>query len=426
MPRHPEPHWRPKFGCYVYQVDGRRHYLRSIAKGDTAAAWRRVAEIQAGRDAERAGADVFTVDRLCAAYIAWSAANTRPRTADGHARILQRFCDFEHQGTRYGDRPAAEIDATDVGRMRRAWEKAGHARGYVAKIYASVLAAWAWAARPEEDRPEPLLEKNALAGLRRPSAPGRADRVATRDQLAAFLRAARRDVEAPWPVGTKGRCMACMRDGRPGPCRRNHAATTRMMRDTLVLLRLIGETGCRPGEACGARWEDWRPEADRDRRTGLAWGVLEVDHKNIRHTVRKRKLPVPPPLVRAIERIRAREGRHPAYLFTHRRGRGAAARGDAAAAAGSPWNTTALDARLRKWRAAAIAAGAALDGTFVPYALRHAYYSRTAPVLGAELAGLIGGTSGAVVRQVYLHSSDSALIEGARTARARRKGSGGE
>jgi integrase len=423
MPRKSEPRWYDQFGCYTFNYRGTRHYLRGIDRDDKLGLYKEVEKIRAAADAAKAAEGTLTVRKLASLYlVALRQAGMKDRTIEGHEEILRKFRDFRHKGVAYGDRPARTIAASDLGRMDRAWREAGHAPGYRAHLYASVLACWNWASRPEPDRnPERLIEENPFAGMRRPSTKGRLARIATRDDLARFLRYARADLNRPWPAGTRGRCMACMRDGRPGPCRRSHAPTLRMLRDTLVLLRLVGETGCRPGEACAALWEDWRPHVGADDR-GHSWGILEVEHKTIRYTGGKRKLVVPPPLVRAIERIRSREGRHETYIFTHRRGRGAEDRGQDSAAAGEPWNTTALDRRLRQWRNAAIEGGLAIRKDFTPYALRHAYYSKVAPVLGAELAGLLGGTSGAVVRKVYLHGRDEDLIRGQSQARKRPEG----
>jgi integrase len=413
VPRNPEPHWRDRFGCYTFTHRRVRHYLRGVAKGDAAAARARARAILAAADAADLAARDRTVEAVCLGFLAWSARANKPRTTDGHARLLSLFCDFAPGGARYGARPARSITATDLGRMRKAWEAKGHAPGYVAQLYKSVLACWNWAARPEPDRvPERWVDPNPLAGMRRPTVRGRADRSATPAEVAALLRHARARINAPFKVATRGRCMACMAARRPGPCRRSHAATTQMLRETLVLVRLIAATGARPGEACGAKWEGWTPHAGRDGATGQWWGLLRLEHKNERWTGKPKLVPVPPPLVRAIERIRARPGHHPESIFAHRRGRGSAGRGAATAGAGEPWTTSALDARVRKWRE-----GAGLPGGLVLYGLRHAYYSRVAPILGAELAGLIGGTSGGVVRKVYLHARPEALIDAARVAR---------
>jgi integrase len=184
-------------------------------------------------------------------------------------------------------------------------------------------------------------------------------------------------------------------------------------------------TGARPGELCAARWEDWRPNVIRDA-LGHGWSILEVDHKNRRWTDgRKRKIIVPPALTRAIERMRAREGRHPTHLWAHRRGRGAETRGAVSPELGEPWKRHALDQRVRKWREAAIQAAAAGDrlAALVPpdvvlYCLRHGYYSRVAPVLGALTAGQLGGTNNAqVVERRYVHSQDAQLLGAAVASR---------
>jgi len=430
MPRHPEPRWRDKLGCYVYNFRCRRHYLRGIAKGDGAAVRAAVERIKAEADAAALALREPTARMLGEWFLRWSARHNTYRTTADHDAMIRRFCAFGSPP--YGDRPARTITATDLARMRQEWEKAGYGAAYVQRLYKSVLACWAWAARPEPDRgdglPEKLLDSNPLAGMRRPRGPARAERYATRKELADLLRAGWREANRPWRTGTRGRCLACTRAGREGPCRRSHAATARMDRDSVLLVRLLRATGARPSELCKATWADWSPHVAQDPETGHWWGLIRLSperHKTGRSTGRPRRIAVPPLLARALERIRARkatigrENGDKAAIFTHRRARGSEARGAVDAGAGEPWTVGALGHRFRRWRQGV--PPELRSPSLTLYTLRHTWYTDAAPVVGAEAAGQAGGTSGAIVRQVYLAGRDETVIQTARAARARRR-----
>jgi integrase len=415
MGRPNKPYWHEGDGCYRTVIGGRCRLLRGIAKGDETGARRKLGELlRLEAEAERHRLDP-TVDRLCLAYLAWQQEHggLAKVTLRGHKDHLAKFAEFAHAGTRYGDRRAAAITATDLGRVRAALEREGKGALHV---YKSVLACWNWAARPVPFRePEVILERNPLAGIARPPQGARTDRDASPGELARFLRHAWRDVNLGWPPGTRGRCMACMAARRAGPCQRDHSASTRMLRDAVLMLRLIAETGMRPGEACGARWGGWTPRAYRDEATGQWWGLLTVEHKMRRFTGGKpRKVLVPPLMARAIERIRRREGRHPEFLFAHRRGK---ATTGTTAAGGAPWNTTAFGRRLRRWRQGAEGVGK----DFVSYSLRHRYFSDVAPTIDAERAAMVGGNSAAVVRRVYLRARTAELGRAAAEGRRGRR-----
>lgn len=423
MPKDSRPRWH-KSGAWRFRFRGTDHYAKLGGPKDWqgAADWATAIKDAAAREERRWAAP--TVASLAAWYLLWHARRgTAAKTLEQYDAMLRRFV-----GTVGADTPAADVRPADLRRADRELERAGlgSTRYHLAKV---VLACWAWAARPEPDRatadgrplPDVLLAANPLAGCRPPRVRRAVDRVAGRRHVAELLRAARAEVESGWARGTKGRCVTCARAGRRGPCRRSHDGTRVLLRDALVLVRLAAASGCRPGELCSAAWDGWESRAARDD-AGNWWGLLLVDHKTQRHTGRRRPVVVPPLLARAIERIRARPGRHPERIWSHRRGRGAVARG--APASGEPWTTAALGRRLRQWREAARAAGRDVPATFSAYALRHGFFTSAAPAIGATAAALLGGNSAAVVERVYLHGRADDLVRQAAAARAASRAGG--
>ncbi|MEW4569343.1 site-specific integrase [Tautonia sp. JC769] len=430
MPVEGRPRWFPSRACWRYRFRGRQYYSKGLGPKDGPAARRWADAIRdqvehedqvAGRPTVARLADWFLVDGV--------ARGLTKKTLAGYDEMLRWFCAYDPDGRgAIGGRRADQVGAAELRAMVRGWERSGKAAHSRARLVRVVRACFSWAADDRPDRvdeqgralPRRLIARDDMAQVKAPKTPATAlDRAAELDDVARLLKWARADVERPRPMGTKGRCISCMKARRPGPCRRDHSTTTRMLRDMLVLLRLATAAGCRPGELCAARWEDWNPKAWPDPVSGAWWGVLKVSHKTEGHTGRKREVPVPPALRRAIERIRGRAGRHPEFLFTHRRAKGSTGRGAASAEAGEPWTPNALARRLRSWRDAAVEAGVPIPEGFTAYWLRHGFYSRAAPVIGAEAAGMVGGTSGAVVRRVYLKGRMEDLTRA--TAAARRR-----
>ena len=405
MPRASKPTWI-KSGRWRFRFQGHDHYAVLGGASDWAGAARWADQIrQAADQLGRAALDP-EVWQVCDWYLYWVAQRgAAAKTREQYRAILSHWCRLVGP-----HRKAREIQPIDLARAERWFESRGQAssRWHLVKV---VLACWAWAARPEPERvasdgsrlPDRLFERNSLAGYRRPPAPKSRRQASERGHVAAVLRAGKLQVATGWRRGTRGRCLTCTRIGKPGGCHRSHDPTRAMLRETLLLIRVLAATGARPGELCGARWADWTPRAGRDD-AGHWWGVLRVRHKNQRHTGELRPIVVLPVLARAIERMRAREGRHPEWIWTHRRGRGSGHRGTAQA--GEPWTVPALGRRVRAWRG--LAKGVPEGWSL--YWLRHGWYSTHAPRLGAEVAGLLGGTSGRIVRQTYLHHQITDMI----------------
>jgi integrase len=289
-----------------------------------------------------------------------------------------------------------------------------------------------WAARRIPDRePAVLVPANPLKGVPRPVIPRSPERYAERDELAAFLRWAWRRAKRK---DSKGRV----------------SLTSRFDRQLCLLVRLAAHTGARPGELCitgrhrretGFTWDRWEPDAHTNalgHRVGL---ITHQKHKTAGKTGRAREIVVPPILVRALERHRARDWAHPEWVFTHRRGQNAESRGAMTAAVGEPWTSHNLGTKIRKWRAKAIAEGKRLkaegkptrgleriqdegDNRFVLYRLRHTRITDLIGVNGGlshDQAAALTGTSGKMIETTYGHLTGTRLIELDQAARSRRR-----
>lgn len=405
MPRASKPSWVQANGCWRFRYQGRVHWAKLGGPDDWSGAARWADQIRSQVARVESLGTSPTVFEVCDWFLWWhSRHGSSPRTREQYRAVLTHWCRLVG-----ADRKAADIQPIDLARAERWFEAKGQqsTRWHLVKV---VLACWAWAARPEPDRdtpdglrlPDRLLERNTLEGYRRPRAPRGKRQAGERWHVAAVIRAARSGMQ-DWAMGTQGRCVTCTRHHRAGPCRRSHDPTRQHHRDTLLLLRVLAATGARPGELAGAKWENWEPAAGRDDR-GHWWGVLRVAHKTQRHTGDLRAIVVPPVLTRAIERMRVRPGRHEVYLWTHRRGKGSGHVGSVTA--GTPWTVTALGRRVREWRSRAkgVPEGWSL------YWMRHGWYTRNAPRLGAEVAGLLGGTGAQVIRRVYLHADVGTMV----------------
>jgi integrase len=103
--------------------------------------------------------------------------------------------------------------------------------------------------------------------------------------------------------------------------RRAERMTPLMARFTLAtadLIEFVRETGCRPGEACSARWDQYHPDRAL---------ILQAEHKTSGKTGRPRKIVLTARAAEIVERIRALPDHHPEFIFTHKRGKGAIGRG---------------------------------------------------------------------------------------------------
>jgi integrase len=324
---------------------------------------------------------------------------------------IGQFARFTHQGGAYRDRRAAGLTATDLQRYLDARRDEGRKPHYLAKLAGVVQAMLNWAANPHPHRhPERLLPGgNPLRGMAAPKVPDSPERFAETRAVASFLRA--------W-LGI------ARRRGRGG-------RQARSERLAALLLRVLVQTGCRPGEACKAQWGDVDWEAGRTA-AGHAFGKITLPPerwKMGRKTGKSRTVYLTPALTRALRRESLRLDRHPTHLFHHIRRR--RAEGEEEASESEPWTSAALAARVRKVRKLAIAAGADLEDAgpnrIVNYLWRHTAASRALmrgmdPVTVAALLG----TSPEMLRKHYGHILDSHLARAAEAlAGARRPAPGG-
>jgi integrase len=366
-------------------------------------------------------------------YLAWVAKQVdedrrSEETLRSHKERLAQWMNFTsvsglYEGTPTADRLIRSLtdqDAIDFLahlRAKRPDNPISERRidGIIRSIHACLN--WASAVIPEREPRVILATGNPFAGIKAGDPSETPRRMPTRDELARFLRAARREVEAwtPLDVGkaNSGRCGGCKKTGKPGPCRRSHRLRSIHDRIALMMCRLQASSGTRPKELCTAgwgplvgEWVGWTAKYSQDP-LGRWWGLIVVKGKTYRKTKRVRTIPVRPILARAIERVRA-QALHDELIFP-RLTRGGSGR----------WPTDGLDARVRAWREAA-----GLSSDFVLYAMRHTFYTKAVGKAGltAEQAGAIGGTSGAVVRRTYLQQDLDVLFDHAfRVSQAEQK-----
>jgi integrase len=316
---------------------------------------------------------------------------------------IAQFCAFTHRGVPYRDRRASTLEATDLDRFIRAKREQGRKPHYLRKLHGVVQAILNWAANPHANRtPERLLPGgNPLRGMAAPDVPASPERFADVKTIAEFLKAWRR---------------AANRTPREG----RRARYTRL---TALLLRVVIQTGCRPGEACKAEWGDVKWDAGRTA-AGHTFAkiVLPPERwKAGRKTGKSRTIRLTPMLTRAIRREYERPDRHPTHLFVHIN-RAYRRHGDKTI----PWTSTLLSDRIRRLRREAIADGVKLidegPNRIVAYLFRHTAASRALmrgmdPTTTATLLG----TSPDMLKRHYGHLLDGHLDAAAETlARARR------
>lgn len=405
MPRPNKPSWHPAGRCFRCMIDRKPVYFpqtigrfdKPLIDGVPKAAWDWLEEYKA--EQRRNVIDVAdpTVFVLCQLYLQWvegerDAGRMSDSNYEGHTTRLTRFWECVPDGVggdkrRFGDRRASELDFEDLTAFVNTMQAVPYSPHYIANICSSVQASLNWATKPVKGRnPVRYLTHNPVQGFRPPKPPKASERYIEPVQLRAFLRWAWR--------------------------RARHAYGVRQKVSDLVFVRLLwflALTGARPGEACGARWDqiNWRNQIL----------VLE-EWKNRKKTGELREIHITPPvarLLRAIERI---PGRNPEWVFTHKIGRGQG--GVTASSEGTPWNGDALGYKIRKWRKVAkkewetakaegkdvgelpiVVEGA---GRFVAYLLRHTYISEGlhAGLSESEIAELCG-TSAEMIRDTYGH-----------------------
>lgn len=422
--RRPKAVWNATEQCYRTNTGGRTKRFKGIARGDEVGIARAMAEYLAELDREARPPEPLGWD-IAIAYCA-EARGRKPRTVESHRERLLLFCDYvpPKSAMCLGDLRGPEYRPSHLKGMMAAMAAAGHSPHYVAGVVNSAKAAFAWAASEEGGR---LVAANPFGKeVRGPKIPKGVERYADRREVAAFLRFAK-----GWA------------DARPGPLMRRFA------RLLLLLVRTSIHTGARPGSLASAWWGDFDPAKGSI--------VLPADrHKTGTKTGRPLTILLPPTIVRALARERAREGRHPISIFTHKRGRGSADRG-ADRDAGEPWgefvtlpngkpsfdaDTRPLCRAVRKIRADAVEEAARRkaakeplrgldlvkdegDNRFVIYRLRHTYISDglMGGVASASIAE-VTGTSDRMIAHTYGHLLEGHLKTTAEEIHAMRRSKG--
>jgi integrase len=397
MPRIPEGYWcerskryyarlgppSPKTGksgaVMLKYPDG-----RPIAYGDLGAKAAAIQRLLAAREEARRRAAGPTVSDLIAGYLDWhERRGSKPRTIETHEEHLYKFEAFEWSGASYGARGAATIGVKDWTRYRKAMEARGCQTGYVKLAFASVAACWNWAARPVEDRePERLLASNPFAGLERPK------RGRTRRPI------------LPWPT------IKALLDFAAGWVEEaSYERDLARNRLKLLALRLIAESGCRPGEAVGLRWE-WVHEEER---------VIIIpagEDKTGWKTHVDRFIGLSPELAAELARVRASGVAHEVFVV--------APRGEPRT---KPPGVRQYDHWFRLLRRAAQGKEIPIPGEVTPYALRHAMVTQ-ARAGGIDLERLAPamGHGVDVARDTYARSQAPEVVAIMDRARAAREG----
>lgn len=414
MSRPRKPHWvipgPGRRGVWRTQIDGQYHYLRGVGRYDKPlvgsgvdaiplAAWDWLHGLEA--EARRPSTAEPSCHWLCNWYLQWARSEVQAGRLSEAQWMGQRSrlgLLLAWPGVR--DTPAGRLGVETVAAFL------GDLRGryspsYVAGVGRTVRTVWRWAARPVPGRsPLRLIAANPLDGYRFPRAPVAPRGYVPGEVVRGFYRWA-------W-----ARARA-----QPGVYRRF---------DRLFVLCLWFQrlTGCRPGEAVTLRWDSW----DRD-----AGKITLTEHKSA-HLGKSRVIWVTPPVARLLRVIDRLPDRHPDYVFTHRRARGAIDRGEFVKLAGEPWPSgSAASAKVRALRELALprpcegCEGArckacrgrgvvgvpGLEGEgprkLVAYCNRHGYASDaiSAGWTTEHVADLLGNTA-QVTAATYTHSIDSA------------------
>lgn len=423
MARPHKPQWHEARRCWKVTIEGRTRYFgRDIPPGEKPQmagiperAWTVMNDmIREGAAAVVNAADP-TVAAVCELYLVWAECEVeKDRMARanyrGHRTHLGRFCHFAPSGRpALGSRKARGLVPADLERAVAAWQAEGYAPHYVANLCRSVQAAFNWATRPADDAEgQRLLAENPFKGHRAPMVPRGAERFAERAEAAAFLRFFRGYAD---------------RVGRD-------SATARFDRRTILLERVLIRTGCRPGEACVLQWGDIRWDAGRTS-AGHAYARAVIPYtrwKTGKATGKPRTIYFSPALTRALRRLEARPDRHETYVFTHIAGRNLRDIGEDPRA-GVPWSdSSALAAKVRAVRRAAIAAGVAVQevgaNRLVNYRWRHTAIS-TLLMMGIDVPTVaeLTGTSPAMIYRTYGHLLSEHLAAAAeRLSTGRRSG----
>ena len=366
--------------------NGRAKRVYAPKSIDTEAkAWAWLSERLAKVEAEKILGTDPTVFALTELWLAWSDR----RASEGHITRKEYVNRCTHvalfREAAVGGRPvggilAREFTSAELSAVVDGW-RSRYSGQYVANVVRSIKAAWKWGSDRVAGRvPLRLLPEHTLASYRPPAVPRRVDRYVEPEVIRAFERWA-------W---SRARSSA--------------GYSRRFDRLFLLLFRFCRLTGARPGEACRLTWSmiDWRSRLI----------VIPPElHKTGKKTGRAREIQLTRPVLRLLEKIEALRGRHPEFVFTHRRGKGSALRGEVDPEAGEPWpDGSSASKRLLRLRRECIASGAVpgLEDVgpkrLVLYTARHVYASEAlmAGLTSTDTAELLGN-SAAMIESTYGH-----------------------
>lgn len=358
-----------------------------IRQADLAGKLAAISRLLAGQGKARESTAVGpTVAEVSWRYLAWhKEQGSAEATIAGHLYWLKRFAKVRLGGVKVGDRAAASIAPEDV------WAADGMlGTGRHRGLYLSVMACWAWAARPIRGRtPTRLLPSNALEGLQRPPAGSRGDCTVDWATTRRMLRLARQ-----WAKQ------------RP---RARIARTIWIRRLKVLAITLIAHTGCRPFEAAELEWDevDWgngliRVGAGRDkaRRPG-------------RKPRKPRYIAVPAGLLKAMRIVRDSGHAHPTWVF---QSPSAAAKGALnVAELGRAFSRDIIPFGERREPPLRWPPGATL------YAFRHSWQSEGMEVASVEGVSAAAGNSPAVLLSTYHHPRARHIQEVAEMVRKERR-----
>ena len=344
------------------------------------------------------------------AYLQWSAENADPRTHRGYDEILPKFYLWETgDGTRLGELPAWQVQGSHLEAIVESMTAAGNSPHYIDRLVKSVKRVWAWAARPNPARTPPtLVSGDPFAQVKRPRIPRSPERYLKKRHVEEFLR------WAYWSAKRKARGAA--RNRFIGS--EDDTLLCRFDRIFVLMIRFIRMTGCRPDEAARARWSD----------LDLGRGTLTIRGKLTSRTGMQRVVFLTPRLVRMLEGLEKLPGRHPEFIFTHKRGKFHEARGASDPLAGEPYLKDAIQNKLRGLRKRAIEAGLPVEdkgpNRLALYGLRHTRISDDL-MAGGDLPTIaaIHNTSVDQIQKTYGHLLQGHLARANEelSERARRK-----
>jgi integrase len=183
----------------------------------------------------------------------------------------------------------------------------------------------------------------------------------------------------------------------------------RFERLTALLVRVVVDTGCRPGELCVARWDHYHKDS-----RGIILPPYEIiDGKKVKmhktaSTGKPRFIMPSHETADRIEWEMTQSDRHPTHLFCHRIGSRAKERDGAPH--GIPWNGNALCKRIRRIRRAAYEAGILeFDegiGRLHLYRLRHTAITNSINGGGSAAdTARLSGNSIKTIEKVYLSTN---------------------